>query len=250
MICWQLSLVLIGLLGLVVCAEDGVCTDPETCGAQQQQVKVKIAKGANDKGEPPKVVKGQCQDRHPVCVEYAKNGECEINPGWMIVNCPNSCNACHLLDPKVRCDRQRLNISSDPFFAPGDLEKMFQRIVPTFKDRYDIEVLSTSPWVMVFHNFLTDEETAAFIETVQNDWERSTDSGQSNEFGETGRTVSQSRTSSNAWCRRWCEEHPQVQSVIRKIEEVTTIPYAHSESFQILQYQPGQFYRVHHDMAP
>ena len=31
-----------------------------------------------------------------------------------------------------------------------------------------------------------------------------------NEFGETGRVLSKSRTSTNSWCRHECEAHPNL----------------------------------------
>lgn len=126
---------------------------------------------------------------------------------------------------------------------------MFSSIVERFGDRYDVNVVSTSPWVVTFDNFLSDAEVNALISTVEGTWERSTDTGAVNAFGETGRTLSQGRTSSNAWCRARCINHPDVQAAMRKIEEVTYIPSSHYESFQILQYDVGQFYRTHHDMG-
>lgn len=167
----------------------------------------------------------------------------------MIVNCPHSCNACHLREYKARCDRSFLNISTAPIYKPGDLNNMFSSIVDRFSDRYDINVINTSPWVVTLDNFLTEEESAALISTVEGTWERSTDTGTANAFGETGRTLSKGRTSSNAWCRANCLANQHVQSAIRKIEEVTYIPSSHFESFQILQYDVGQFYNNHHDMG-
>lgn len=234
------------------CANDGTCQND---GAAKQpssaaRAAARVAKGSNERGAPPQASLRECRDRYEVCKDYAAQGECTKNPGWMTVSCAKSCNHCHLLDPKVRCSRAHLNISDDPIYHPGDMDHMFREILPRFSHTYDIEVVSESPWVVVFNNFLTDDESNAFIETVDGTWERSTDSGSTNELGETGRMISQSRTSSNAWCRYNCESDPRVQSVIRKIEEVTNIPYGHSESFQILRYEPGQFYRVHHDMGP
>lgn len=44
-------------------------------------------KGSNEKGEPRKVDMKECIDRHPTkCPDYHANGECERNPGWMIIN--------------------------------------------------------------------------------------------------------------------------------------------------------------------
>ena len=215
------------------------------------QSDVKIAKGSNEGGKPPEAQLGNCKDRYPKeCNLYAKEGECDKNPGWMIVNCPASCRSCHLLDPKKRCDRRFLNISSDPIYDVGDMDRMFLSIPKVFGHLYDIEVVSNSPHIVVFHNFVSDEEIEAILESVSDNWERSTDTGATNEFGETGRILSQSRTSSNAWCRSRCENDPTVQRVLRKIEAVTRVPSTHYESFQILRYEVGQYYRTHHDMGP
>ena len=205
-------------------AETGVCT-------AEADAKI-IPKGANERGEPIKVKAGECFDRHEVCSKYHSQGECEANPGWMTVNCPVSCNACHLLDPKVRCNRARLNMSDVPIYSPGDLNRMFSGIKGKFDERYGVTVLSEKPWVVTFDNFLTDAEVNALIDTVEGSWERSTDTGSANEFGEVGRVLSSGRTSSNAWCRHRCESHPDVQRVQQKIAEVTGIPTGHSESFQ------------------
>jgi len=210
---------------------------------------VKLPKGANPDGKPADVKLGTCKDRHAQCKGFFKQGECEKNPGWMIVNCPDSCSACHLLDPKVRCDRKNLNISLEPIYKPGDMLNMFESIVPSFGDRYGITVVSTDPYIVTFDNFLSDEEIEALITTVDGGWERSTDTGSVNEFGETGRVLSQGRTSSNAWCRAPCEGNPHVQNVMKKIAEVTRVPRENYESFQVLRYEVGQAYNPHHDAS-
>eukprot|EP00493_Phyllostaurus_siculus_P022417 UN22749 len=95
--------------------------------------------------------------------------------------------------------------------------------------------LSTDPWVMMFDTFLTNEECTALESTV-GPFERSTDTGAKNEFGEAGRVLSKGRTSSNAWCRSRCENHPRVRDLIQKIVRVTGVPYPNYESFQVLKY--------------
>ena len=116
----------------------------------------KIPKGANSQGKPKEVKLSVCEDRHEMCRGNSQNGECDRNPGWMIVNCPRSCNKCHLLDPKVRCARNHLNISSDPIYPPNAINEMFSSIKSKFSSRYTISVLSESPWVVTFDDFLTD----------------------------------------------------------------------------------------------
>lgn len=158
------------------CDADGVCVDT-------------IPKGATLDGKPREAEK-ICEDRTSRCKQYAAQGECEKNPGWMIMFCGASCNACEMRDPKIRCDRERLNISTTPIYAPGDMQSMFSSIEGRFGDRYGINILSTEPWVVTLDNFVSDAEIDALISTNINSLERSTDTGSMNEFGETGKIVS------------------------------------------------------------
>jgi hypothetical protein len=93
----------------------------------------------------------------------------------------------------------------------GDMNEMFSSVQTRFGDRYNITVLSTSPWVITFDDFMTDDEINGLLSSVHK-FERSTDTGSTNEFGETGRILSQGRTSSNAWCDKECEK---VNSIVR-----------------------------------
>jgi prolyl 4-hydroxylase len=165
-----------------------------------------------------------------------------ICAGWMIVNCPFSCSACHLRDREVRCHKDFLNMSHLPpaFAENGDVDTLFTHIVEKFGEQMAITVHSRDPWVLTFDSFMSAEEADAMIATVRT-WERSTDTGAMNAHGETGRKLSTGRTSSNAWCRKECEDDPHVQNVMRRIEEVTAIPFGNSESFQILRYVPLLF---------
>ena len=54
-------------------------------------------------------------------------------------------------------------------------------------------------------------------------------------IGETGRILSEGRTSSNAWCQGDCPKNPLVKQIVRKIEEVTGVPGVNYESFQVLK---------------
>jgi hypothetical protein len=90
-----------------------------------------IPKGANPDGRPREAIR-DCVDRHDQCVGFARQGECTKNPGWMIINCPKSCdaqnNACVLRDPNLRCDRAALNMSTSPIYNPGTMNHMFSTI--------------------------------------------------------------------------------------------------------------------------
>lgn len=233
--------------------EDFTCEEgDQECMFKKKAAQIKAEnspKGANKEGTPREVSLSQCSDRHEQCKGFATMGECERNPGWMVINCPNSCNSCELLDHKVRCDRNRLNISSDHVYGPGDMHSMFSSIKSKYDDRYGVNILSEDPWVVTFDNFLTETEISELIRSVNDNWERSTDTGQQNEFGETGRILSDSRTSNNAWCRQECDQNEYVQDIVRKIEEVTRVPSANFEAFQVLRYQHGQKYNRHHDAS-
>ncbi|CAK9035779.1 Probable prolyl 4-hydroxylase 7 (AtP4H7) [Durusdinium trenchii] len=199
-------------------------------------------------------VSDPCSDRFPrKCPSWEAQGECRKNPGWMIVNCPKSCKSCELLDPQKRCDRAFLNITEEHVWAPGDLNRMFERILSDYP-QYEPRAVSRppdGPWVVVFDKFLQDAEVASLISWGERlGFKRSTDVGQRNERGETTKVVSQHRTSSNAWCSRDCENDPHVASVTQRTEEILKIPATNYESFQLLEYTEGQYYREHHDMSP
>ncbi len=105
------------------------------------------------------------------------------SPSWMIINCPKSCDRCELRDPKVRCPRSALNMSTEPIYTPNHMNTMFENIISKFGKRYKVNVLSTTPWVVTFDDFLSSKEIKALIKT-QKKWERSTDTGSTNDFGE------------------------------------------------------------------
>jgi hypothetical protein len=69
-----------------------------------------------------------CSDRFEECRNHAE--DCSSNPGWMAVNCPDTCNYCHLRLSSDRCSRTGfLNVSNDAFLKPGDVTKIFKRII-------------------------------------------------------------------------------------------------------------------------
>ncbi|RYG69402.1 hypothetical protein EON64_02825 [archaeon] len=126
-------------------------------------------------------------------------------------------NACALRDPKLRCDRKKLGISTQPIYqsgrhvqeavqtpdrdqedsdnnggnvvhsryVPGDMQHMFEQIVDRFSHKYPVTVLSTSPYLVIFDNFTTPAEGDALV-ALPPRWERSTDTGTMNEYGESG----------------------------------------------------------------
>ena len=209
--------------------------------------------------------KTKCKDRYPVCKSEAARGECTNNPGWMIVNCCASCEEKegygHLIDSEVRCTRERLNATKAAFDV-GSLNDLFTRWATKEEfQQYDPHVISApgkihgaendGPWILTFDSFIDDYEIESLLKGAEyGGFERSTDQGKVvASSGEKEKVVSTHRTSSNAWCRPECERMPGVRSVSNRIEEVTGIPQGNYESFQILKYEVGEYYKRHHDSS-
>jgi prolyl 4-hydroxylase len=160
---------------------------------------------------------------------------------------------CHLLNSKTRCNRNFLNISSTiPALVPGSLNSMFERITQSGISKSNgygaVEILSRSPWIITIDKFISDKEIDAILKSATK-WERSTDTGKSNEYGETGKLLSSLRTSSNSWCRERCERKPLVADTFNRIEKLINIPKENFEMYQILKYEKGQYYSAHHDSS-
>merc|ERR1719221_2424000 len=45
-------------------------------------------------GPPPPPTPAACSDENQMCEDWAANGECETNPGYMLENCRLSCGEC------------------------------------------------------------------------------------------------------------------------------------------------------------
>lgn len=184
----------------------------------------------------------------------------------MIVNCCKSCDDeegfGYLLDDEVRCDPKRLN-AAVPAWKDGSLNELFARwATDDAYERYEAHVISSpgrahgaefdGPWVMTFDNFLDGVEIGQLLEGASygDGFQRSIDHvGNLEGAGETAKETSAYRTSSSAWCSQKCASLQGVQRITKRIEALTGIPDGNFESFQIVQYQKGQFYKSHHDSS-
>uniref|UniRef100_A0A7S2WI37 Fe2OG dioxygenase domain-containing protein n=1 Tax=Mucochytrium quahogii TaxID=96639 RepID=A0A7S2WI37_9STRA len=185
------------------------------------------------------------------CDSSAASGSCDVAPGWMSVFCAASCGTCELLDPKVRCDENRIGYKRDKAWETGSVDALFSNLGSRFPE-YEVEYLSRppdGPWVVRFNNFVTEQEADALIDQAGGNLRRSTDQGEFDENGIQEQVESTGRTSRNAWCVDECERHPDVVSVTKRIEKVTGIPKKNYESFQLLRYDLGQEYQRHHDSS-
>jgi hypothetical protein len=163
----------------------------------------------------------------------------------MIVNCCKSCDEKEgygkYLDSKVRCTRERLN-ATIPAWENGSLDALFTKWATEDKYKpYEPRVISSpnkvynaqheGPWIMVFDNFLDDYEINDLMKGANfgDGFQRSTDQGSVIAgSGEKEKKISTHRTSSNAWCRRECEELDGVKRVSDRIEDVSLTVLCHS----------------------
>jgi prolyl 4-hydroxylase len=206
-----------------------------------------------------------CQNKQEHCSFFAAQGECEANEDWMFAECAPACQACHELHIEAKCP---LDPNSKHAWYPGDLDRMFERILsdPAIVARFEpkvwarptlapgdtdadaVDYLIDSPWVVTLENFLNASEAKVLIEWGgEIGYERSADVGEEEEDGSFGDDINDDRTSENSWCDDGCAEDPVTVDIMHRMEAITGIPANNSESLQLLRYEVGQFYKVHHD---
>lgn len=187
------------------------------------------------------------------------------NPAYMLKHCAPVCQTCHYLDFDTRCP---VNASAPTVLTkPGDLNRLFERITtldeysptihsmpnsnPTTTMIADSSSILNGPWVVTLENFVSPEECDRLIQLGADlGYLISKDVGKQQFDGTYGLHANSGRTSTNAWCTDACYNDTMTQSVMAKMEYVTTIPEANSEFLQLLRYEVGQFYQVHHDFMP
>lgn len=109
------------------------------------------------------------------------------------------------------------------------------------------------PWLVQLEDFLSPSECDRLISLgYQMGYERSKDIGQRKFDGTHDSYTSKDRTSTTAWCNKdsGCQNDPVAAAVTDRIEQLTSIPRQNWEYMQLLRYEVGQFYGVHHDYSP
>jgi len=178
-------------------------------------------------------VLAKCEDQHAQCEQWATLGECEANKRFMLSGCSASCGVCGA--KKTGCARR---IVTPGHVAGGDMGAMFRRALFDFP-QHEPRALSTDPYVLQFENMVTAEEAAALVGRCSERFERSL----------AGDQVSTVRTSAQCWCddNGGCTTHPAVVAVTERMMNISQLPLNNAEYMQILKYEPGQFYKQHHD---
>jgi prolyl 4-hydroxylase len=210
----------------------------------------------------------KCRNMDEECSYWAAADKCEEDDDYMEDHCAPACQTCHLLDIQLRCPIEEGN---EAVFEPGRLNQIFENIVDDADGsgmyaKYNPVALSRprlkgdgsaapegnwqdGPWVVILEDFTSDEEAYELIAVGhKKDFVRSKDVGIENPDGSHEDDVSEGRTSTNAWCdAELCGNHPVIRPVIDRIATLTSTPVGNSEHLQLLRYEPGQYYKQHHD---
>ena len=179
----------------------------------------------------------RCLDAEAACEQWAAAGECESNPQYMGDACTVSCGLC---EAKRRlCERTPL---TPVVPAGGGLDALFNRLLEDREvvDAHAPVVLSRSPWVLQLEDLVSADEAGDLIALCDGKWMAS----------RAGSEVTSYRTSSLCWCDgpSGCRSKPIARRISERVRGLIGMPENHTEFFQLLKYQPGQYYKRHHDM--
>ncbi|KVI04079.1 prolyl 4-hydroxylase 1 isoform X1 [Cynara cardunculus var. scolymus] len=105
------------------------------------------------------------------------------------------------------------------------------------------EIVSWSPRIIVFHNFLSTEECDYLRAIAKPRLQISTVVD-----AKTGKGIkSNVRTSSGMFLNHAERKYPMIQAIEKRISTYSQVPIENGELIQVLRYEPNQFYRPHHD---
>ena len=178
-------------------------------------------------------------------------------------NCAPVCFSCDYVTIEGRCP---LDPTAPNAWGPGDLNRMFTKLTTTttttttegpYRSNHSITILSSptstqngggGPWVITIEDLLTEQESQRMIELgTQEGYQRSADVGYVRPDGSYEKSIHVGRTSENAWCQKDCVRDPVTQQIMARISDLIDIPETNSEHLQLLKYEEGQYYHVHHD---
>ena len=113
------------------------------------------------------------------------------------------------------------------------------------KHPLDAEVLSQSPEVRYFTEFLSADECRYLIERASPTMAPSVVVDPQN-----GRFIPHPFRTSDNTAFPWVDEDPVIHAINRRIAAATETDVTGGEPLQVLRYRPGQEYRPHHDALP
>ena len=186
-----------------------------------------------------------CSDDNPACQSWAAAGECESNPGFMLLKCASSCDAC---DRASRCKWAADDAA--PLGVPAGTHAGFvERALAPELAGIEAHVLSHEPLVLQLDSFLTPAEAASVASVAgglgyapSEILQKATKSaGEQMEYRRSAH-----RDSQTVFCDDACYGQAAVAKMLERAQRLCLMPREHSE-VQFLRYDPGQYYRTHHD---
>ncbi|KAL7470118.1 hypothetical protein ACHAXS_011509, partial [Conticribra weissflogii] len=215
------------------------------------------------------IIPDGCRNQHQGCSYWALGTGCDDNPRYMKYKCAPACQSCDLVLEKA--ELCRVDPEEKDALEKGGMDALFEGMIrvademgfePKVWSRPEKETTSAiqtggdattscgndtihklcnnpdGPWVITLENFLSSDEISTLLKWgAERGYERS----------QAGDAVVDVRTSSHAWCLESCDDDPVVVALRQRIEDLTGVPQSHYESFQLLKYEVGQFYKSHND---
>lgn len=105
---------------------------------------------------------------------------------------------------------------------------------------YDFTIKSTAPWVIILHNFLSEQEISSLLQTSEKRFKRSFVVGPRDAV-----TVNDGRTSTS--CMFTKGETWVLDAIESRVAKLTSVPKSHMEPFQLVKYECLQEYSPHFD---
>jgi len=166
-------------------------------------------------------------------------------------SCAPACKSCEYLSFEHRCP---LKPDTPNPWSAGDLNAMFVRLTnEPYLSLYETKILSSpemngGPWIITMENVVSEMEANTLIELgAIEGYERSADVGKLKPDGSFEDDINPGRTSTNAWCTEDCLQNQTALAIVERLSQITGINETNSEYLQMLRYEEGQHYQVHHD---
>mmetsp|Transcript_36847 Transcript_36847/g.112741 ORF Transcript_36847/g.112741 Transcript_36847/m.112741 type:complete len:615 (-) Transcript_36847:45-1889(-) len=186
-----------------------------------------------------------CEDLKEHCGFWQDLGECDINPGFMISQCPVACDVCdERRRPRERClDRFPDWVAAPPdrlIDADRTLNRMINRTMRAYGER--VAVLNLDPLVMRIEDFLNASEIAAAKAAAS----------EHVQFRSTGTAAGPNPTkASSGWCMGTCRDQAITGVVSRRVADLADCDGEnYTELLHYIVQKPGQQLGLKHDFTP
>jgi prolyl 4-hydroxylase len=118
--------------------------------------------------------------------------------------------------------------------------------IPSMKREIKVEMLSTTPRLLLAKNFISKEECDKIVETAKPRLQASTVAVVKGDQ-QASDLNNQVRTSSTAWLNTQQTGLKLLDDITRRVYELVQVPMNHAEDMQVLHYGYKQHYHAHHD---